>query len=44
MFNGGDGLHIHTAAVTMMNTQLRTVDKGWSSKLEDEQRAINSSQ
>jgi hypothetical protein len=38
----GDGLHIWKIAVNILNTHLRTVDKGWSSSLGVGREANNS--
>jgi hypothetical protein len=41
--DGEDGLQIRRIAVNVLNKQLRTADKGWSSSLRVGQRSNNSS-
>jgi hypothetical protein len=40
--DGGDGLQIWKVAASILNKQLRTADKGWSSSLGVERGAKNS--
>jgi hypothetical protein len=41
--DGGDGLQIWRVAANILNKQLRTADKGWSSSLGVQRGADNSS-